>query len=870
MTLAHAFSWTRRIFIVLVSCLLAAWILAWIFEDRLGRMVLSQLEKEVTTSLSVGEFNLSFIRAFPRIRGSFDEVILLDTEEDTLLQLEKLAVRLKWSALWSDLPQIDALLLENGQLRLHLDEIGHPNYQVFQERSTIDSTATFQLDIRQATVRNLQIIYSDEQAKLAFQSDLDVGKFKIRIKDAGIVIDQDLHAHLVSWHSEAFNLAEAVTFSSEGSMRLVPDKEQVYFNKMDLHLAGLPFKLDGMVESSTNSTYTDIDLLAEDLSLATCWRLLQLQVPVSLRDLNPKGVASLELKIKGAAKGNALPGMQGELTLENSKIHLPGSSNMENLSMRISLDHPAGKSLTASTLHIHQCKAIVGGEPFSAQGKLTNLVKPAWDIHLKGRLPAFFVTGDDLAGESGYFEIEDLSLRGDTGKQGIRAEGHVRPDKAMLRYKGDPIHVPSGRLSLSPQSWELQDIRCQVAGSELQLNGTLAGMQEFLSSASGKSIRIQGRVAVPQLDLTALLAQINKWQENPSTGNQNTVVNNKKFDLPIRGDLIVDIDAFSYEDIRGKQFHGKVRFGADRVILSGDADAMGGHFNLEGELVTSRPMVMEGALTCEKVDVREAFRQCQDFGQDFITRDHIKGVLSSQVAFRSHWDSQGRFMEDKLQVYAAVQIDNGELVNFKVLESLSDYVHTKDLRHIKFTTLQNYLEVDRGMIYLPRMLIQSNALALDVTGTHTFDQRIDYGMRVDAGQVLIHKMAKHDPSLSPKPNKKKGWFNLYYHIGGSVEDYAIKSDRSRVKGDFVRSAVHRIRIREHLMQLFGDLIFTEEEGEEEVFAIGKGEGGLFNNEARKKWNETFTPRAGTTSIGTDDGEYLEDFEIEGGSAKRRY
>jgi hypothetical protein len=125
------------------------------------------------------------------------------------------------------------------------------------------------------------------------------------------------------------------------------------------------------------------------------------------------------------------------------------------------------------------------------------------------------------------------------------------------------------------------------------------------------------------------------------------------------------------------------------------------------------------------------------------------------------------------------------------------------------------------------MLIQCNAMALDVTGIHGFDQTIDYGLRVDAGQVLINKIAKHDRSLAPKPNKRKGWFNLYYHIGGNVDNQDIKADRTMVKGDFVRSAQHRARIRQDLIDVFDQLLFTEESAKKKcLLTIGIPEGAL--------------------------------------------
>ncbi|MFT7606577.1 MAG: hypothetical protein ACI8VT_004180, partial [Saprospiraceae bacterium] len=152
-------------------------------------------------------------------------------------------------------------------------------------------------------------------------------------------------------------------------------------------------------------------------------------------------------------------------------------------------------------------------------------------------------------------------------------------------------------------------------------------------------------------------------------------------------------------------------------------------------------------------------------------------------------------------------------------------------------------EVRNEKIYIPAMFIQNNALNMTITGEHGFDNKIDYGIKVNGGQVLFSKFKKYNPNRPPQPSKKKGWFNIYYRIYGEVTNYEIVNDKRFVSKKFTLSESRKRDIQEGLKLAFGnkiDLYYQpsdwndqdnipeyqdEEAGEEEFldFEVGGGE-----------------------------------------------
>ncbi|NJK83011.1 MAG: hypothetical protein HC912_03540 [Saprospiraceae bacterium] len=159
---------------------------------------------------------------------------------------------------------------------------------------------------------------------------------------------------------------------------------------------------------------------------------------------------------------------------------------------------------------------------------------------------------------------------------------------------------------------------------------------------------------------------------------------------------------------------------------------------------------------------------------------------------------------------AELNIKDGELLDFELFKSFSTYIKTKDLERIRFTDLTNWLEVRNSKIYIPVMFIQSNALNLMLNGLYSFDYEFDFNMKINAGQVMANRIRGHDPSLTPLPAKKKGWFNLYYKIYGKDDDYKYESARRTVLEEFERSERRREQIRSTLEREFGSISFVSE------------------------------------------------------------
>ncbi|HMG14209.1 MAG TPA: AsmA-like C-terminal region-containing protein, partial [Saprospiraceae bacterium] len=293
----------------------------------------------------------------------------------------------------------------------------------------------------------------------------------------------------------------------------------------------------------------------------------------------------------------------------------------------------------------------------------------------------------------------------------------------------------------------------------------------------------------------------------------NEVAANTPFVNPlarIEGRVAVVIDRIVDKKIEASNFSGEMTFDDGTMLVSGDLQAMGGDWNLEGKFSFSKGTDLNATLESNQINVKEFFRQADNFDQSTITDKHLSGKLNSKMLMNLHWSEKGVFDKDHMHIYAALSVDNGELNRFKLLENFSKFVKIEDLRNIKFVNLRNLLEIENGKLYIPAMYLQSNAMNLTISGEHSFNNDIDYNIKMNVGEIIMKKFHLFKKSSANNPAKRDGFINAYYHLYGTIDHFAQKSDKAAVMSNFTRSEIRKHKIMNALLTEFNSLPGFEE------------------------------------------------------------
>lgn len=223
-------------------------------------------------------------------------------------------------------------------------------------------------------------------------------------------------------------------------------------------------------------------------------------------------------------------------------------------------------------------------------------------------------------------------------------------------------------------------------------------------------------------------------------------------------------------------------------------DAAAGNIQLSGYFNGSDPkhIYMQPDLIMNNVDLDKLLFKFENFGQDHLVTENLQGKITSRIKgkVRVYPDMVPDLDQSTLEI--DVKVLNGRLKNYDPMLALSDYTKNKNLRNIRFDTLQNSLNIEKGKIHIPNMTIESTLGHMELSGTHDSNQNIEYYLRIPlktamkAGwRKLFGRKKKttdndqEDEIVEVDPNKKIRYLNV--KIKGTVDDYKVSLGKKKQK-----------------------------------------------------------------------------------------
>ncbi|GJM31681.1 MAG: hypothetical protein DHS20C18_06820 [Saprospiraceae bacterium] len=824
------------IFFVLTITILV--VLASVFEESIGKRVISEVNKQIKSELTVGGFDLSVIRTFPNLGANLQNVVLKGSRDGVLLEAKEISFRLGLFSLLSSDVKVKSVVVSDGALNIDIDRKGNGNFDIFKtaegEENSENSGQGTGVSLDQARLNDMKLIYADASTRQNVSGTIYKAVFsgKLSSKQFSLKSNAELESNFIELEKDRYLVGKQLSYNAKVLVDMEKGTYQV--DDAEIKIEANRFLVDGLVEVREDATtYYDLVFTGDDVNLASILQMLPQKYLENMQEFQSSGDFEINAAIKGEASQRKNPEIRMDVSLTNGKItNSKMNGSLKDMSFKATFDNGKSQNNASSTFTLKGFKGYFNRELLEFDLEVENLDNPDIDFAMNGVLPLDIVRGlmndPRISAGSGEIEIKDLQLKGryqdmiNTRRVArVKTHGELEFDDASLTINKEKMIIDRGSLELKDNTLSIKDLKLEGAGSDIVFNGLAYNTIPVLFSDSLNSERSElefnAELKSSTLDLDRLLA-LSLVSEEETEGvatkidsvKEARIQKRERITSYLKGVFNAQVDDFNYNKIEGKDFRGKLNFDNSKLSIEGVTAAMGGNFQLDGMLYFEDEPRLVAKLICDQIDVKEFFRQSEDFGQEVLQSKNLQGNLDAKIAIYAYWDQEGNFDDDKLRVLAGIGIKEGELVGFKMLEDFSTFVNIRDLNHIKFTNLQNFLEVRKRRLTIPVMFIQSNAVNLTVSGEHSFDQEIEYNLKVNAGQVIMAKFKKHDPNLSPQKARRNGFFNLYYSILGTIDDYNFVSAKKRVKSDFELSEMRKRKIREALEKEFGIVELIDE------------------------------------------------------------
>ncbi|WP_158856922.1 AsmA family protein [Lunatibacter salilacus] len=329
------------------------------------------------------------------------------------------------------------------------------------------------------------------------------------------------------------------------------------------------------------------------------------------------------------------------------------------------------------------------------------------EVELNGRLELHF---------DSVFQSADLTV------ENLQAKLKIHPLK-LEDFKGR-VHMEQGNILV-------EDFGGKMGQSDFAIDlAYFSGTDEALKSR-GNYFGLRAK----SLDLDALL-NYNPQETSPVSHADTFNI----FELPF-SDMRFEasIGRLYYHTYWLENVHGGMKTTADHYLY---VDTL--HFNLaEGSLGLngyfngSDPshIYFNSTMKAENLDIDKLMIKFDNFGQDVMVNENLHGKVSGTITsnFLVHPDLTP--IIEKSDAVMDLTVTQGSLVNFTPLEAVASYFKDRNLRMVRFDTLQNTFDLKDGVLNIPKMNINSSLGYIELSGKQTLDLKMDYFLRIPLGLV---------------------------------------------------------------------------------------------------------------------------------------
>ena len=251
---------------------------------------------------------------------------------------------------------------------------------------------------------------------------------------------------------------------------------------------------------------------------------------------------------------------------------------------------------------------------------------------------------------------------------------------------------------------------------------------------------------------------------------------------------LLSVNSLTYKKLATQNISGN--FSLSDEILRGTGisiKALGGQITADGLIngkYSNKAQIVTKA-NFKGVDITQLFYQFNEFGQNSLVSSNIKGKADASINFATSLYSDFSVNTESVEAIADVEIRNGELNNFEPLQALSKFLDAKELRNVKFQTLNNRIEISHKTVLIPNMQIKSSALDLAGYGTHTFGNDIDYHVNMLLTDVLRAKQKSKKVADQYIEDDGYGKPRLFLKMTGPISDPLVQYDSKAVKNKII-------------------------------------------------------------------------------------
>ena len=800
--------WLKRLYRFLISLLLGvvllilvAFTFVHLYHDEIVALFIRRANQHINTPVKTAKVSVSLFARFPHVAIAFHDVWMKEGfagSERPLVVARRVYCTFSVLDLLRKDYKIREIHLEDAEVFLRVRPSGEVNYQVMDvaetDKNAPESALVF--DLQKIQLDNVLVEYDDRKYEQLHRVLANTAQARLRVEEPvyTIQLGGDLFTHEITSGSQSYFKQQHVELNTRFTYHT--KKEQLHFDPSELLIGKSAFLVQGDIGTG-GDVMLDLSLDAPQTDFQTIVAILPPEYTEYIRTYRSKGDLKLQAKVMGNAGGNYMPAVTVDFSARKASFYHPDFKQaVENVTFNGRYTNGDAYANRTSLVEIRELQASLDGKPITGSLLLRNFDDYHLSFNTKSVLDAkaflrFYPLknvsqADGILNVALEFSGRLKDLENAKAIRNIKASGEVVVQDLHFKLVNTsyPVSKLNGSLIFNNNDLALSNLSGLAGSSSFVVNGLFKNVFSYLL-LENQPVTIEADLQSENLDLDELLADAEAGEQV----NQST--DERFYSFDIRPDMNLyfncKVDRLNFDRFRAKNVSGELTVaGGVARVKNVRLQAAGGQMAINGSVDARKNDQVDVDVNAhfKNIYVDSTFWIFNNFSQNFLTDRNLKGRVTADVMSHMQFDKKLRFHYDKLIVNADASIVDGQLKDFEPMQNLSAFVHEERLANIRFSEITSQIQVRSQTIYLPETIIRSDISAVTVKGTHTFDQHIDYHVKVPV-QTLFTGKRKNVPASAAKSDGVSGT-HLFLRIVGTTDDYKIAYDTEAVREKIVK------------------------------------------------------------------------------------
>lgn len=808
---------SKIVFIVFLTIILLLVSIPLLFNKQITALVTEEINNSINATVSFDDVSISFIKNFPNASVTLSDLnvtTIAPFKGDTLFFAENIQLNTSILDLISNHPKIKDFSVDNAFVKILTNKKGEANYDIAKQsdnETTQDNSDTkedtgLSLAVDSYSFNNIQFTYIDEASNMrvavknfnhhgngAFSSNDMLLKTNSTIDELTVYMDKVAYLNKV-------NIALDATLAIDLKTSKVTFKENI------AKLNDLELSFNGFIQSLPKSLLMDLNFSSEGSKFKSLLSLVPSAYSSSFKDIKAKG----NLDFKGNAKGNyatnEIPKFSVQINTANASFKYPDlPKSVEHINIATIIKNQTGKS-DDTKINIKGFGFQIDRDVFFASSIITKLTtNPTVKAKLNGVVNLSNLSkAYPIALDQKFQGILKADLNTSFNQKAIEKNDYQQiKNSGTISLKDfttttdllpNPITISESNLKFNTKSFSLTSFKAKTGKSDLSINGNINNLYGYIFG--DKDLEGNFNVNSKNLIISDLLSASDTTAVSVKKDSTVTIANKEAIKIPAKINATVQIKARAvhYDNLILSEVKGTLKIKNQKATFEKTtANMLGGNIAIDGGVDTQpTPSNFDLKLKIKDFNIADSFNSLSLFSAVAPFANTIDGKMSTAFNLKGLLDNDffpdtNSLSGDALANLEVSEVDAKKSKAMSLLDDKLSFVDFSKLDLKKIKAQFNFAE--RKVEFKPFKIATYEGIPIRMSGSHSFDNIMDYKMTLDLPAKYFGKEVSGLLSSLSASDKNKITVPLTINIGGSVTKPTVQPNLKAAMADLTSKVV---------------------------------------------------------------------------------